>query len=95
MQGPILPGEDLTTVRNTPTRTHTMTYTQLLTAARELNRKANHYLERMQQHHYRSGKFIDASVAFERYSEGLQSTIRQAYDTLDTDAYRKFTSSIA
>ena len=25
MNGPILPGEDLTTVRNTPTRTHTMT----------------------------------------------------------------------
>ena len=72
-----------------------MTYTQLLTTARELNRKANHYLERMQQHHYRSGKFIDASAAFERYSAGLQSTIRQAYDTLDADAYRKFTTSIA
>ena len=95
MNGPILPGEDLATVRNVPSRTHTMTYTQLLTTARELNRKANHYLERMQQHHYRSGKFIDASAAFERYSAGLQSTIRQAYDTLDADAYRKFTTSIA
>ena len=26
MQGPILPGEDLTTVRNIPTRTNTMAY---------------------------------------------------------------------
>ena len=49
-----------------------MTYTQLLTTARELNRKANYYLDRMLQHHYRSGKYIDASAAFERYSEGLQ-----------------------
>ena len=95
MQGPILPGEDLTTVRSVPSRSNTMTSTQLLTTARELNRKANYYLDRMQQHHYRSGKYIDASAAFERYSAGLQSTIRQAYDTLDADAYRQFTSSIA
>ena len=71
-----------------------MTYAQLLTTARELNRKVNYYLDRMVQHHYRSGKYIDASAAFERYNDSLKATIRQAYDTLDTEAYRKFTSSI-
>lgn len=72
-----------------------MTYEQLLSLARHTNNKMSYYLDRMGKYHYTSGKYIDASVRFEQYSDYLQRLIREAFDTMPAAQYRTFVSSIA
>ncbi len=72
-----------------------MTNNQLLSMAKEANRKANYYLDQQAKHPCFSPRHIDASNRAQQYLDSLDTVVKQAFHTMPTEEYRTFINSIA
>lgn len=68
---------------------------QLLSMAKDANRKAHYYLDQQAKHPCFSPQHIDASRRAQQYLDTLDAVIKQAFHTMPTKDYKTFVNSIA